>query len=765
MANPDSLKQKTSIFNWLESHEGWLLVFDNADNPEWLWSFFPNNLGGHVLITSRSKRFDVLEIANPLEIPLLTIDEAIDFWRIRIGRELPPQERKAAAALAKDLGYLPLAMEQAGAFLRDKNISFVTYLDRYNERLNKLKNFPAITGDFTEPEKINTEDLKRRRSVFTTWSLNFEAIKQESSAAAELLYLSSYLFPDKIPFHLITTYPQLLGGILSGSLQHENESAIDQLTFLLGIIEKYSLVKSNLYLEIYSIHRLVQDILREELAKEGKLITWLERSIDNVSRKIQTTFVIYSFEPDSELEKAKYKELIKIGKKSRISLEDTLKGQQLQLRRQLIPHAEKIIRIARRRSYESRSLSILLSDVAQEFEQQKRYNEVEPLLQQLVSIHRRTRGDFAIATTIKRLATTLFYQGNLEEAEKLFTEAHSPAKESIDDALIQSLLNADYHTFVAGIRHFQNRHDEAEKLYGEAALLYSEIWKADEVDQYDLKILSLESTDALPDAGKNLVAVANIQGLFRARIFDRNGVIVVDRECDELLPHIRLSLKLHTAFDSHELNNSTKQEILKDVFLLLEYPYLDSLSLITSNLKKEAFYYVDRGYFRKAEKVLRRVLSIQEKVLGSETQEAMSTINDLARLYNKKGDFEKTVKRIPLKILFNKPFSTSEGIEAMLLAAEAAEQLSKILLAERYFKQALTYAPARYGADALEVQHIKEKYGAFIKRHTGMNGIEIINYFSIVFLRSVFRGSRFAFIAICISMIISFATWLLEKLR
>jgi len=87
---------------------------------------------------------------------------------------------------------LPLAMEQAGAYISKIKCSFQDYLSSYRERgLRLLEKFPASTGKYPQ-------------SVATTWSLNFEQVMQKSTAAAELLYASAFLDHDNIPFEIIS---------------------------------------------------------------------------------------------------------------------------------------------------------------------------------------------------------------------------------------------------------------------------------------------------------------------------------------------------------------------------------------------------------------------------------------------------------------------------------------------------------------------------------------------------------------------------------
>src|SRR5262249_54912686 len=110
----DPREAHEAVKRWLENSTAWLLVLDNADQPQALQPWLPRHGKGHILLTSRAQVFHALGITRPIEIQEMTPGEALEFLFKRTGR---PEEdaagSKAAAELAKELGYLPLALEQA----------------------------------------------------------------------------------------------------------------------------------------------------------------------------------------------------------------------------------------------------------------------------------------------------------------------------------------------------------------------------------------------------------------------------------------------------------------------------------------------------------------------------------------------------------------------------------------------------------------------------------------------------------------------------
>ncbi len=88
---------------------------------------------------------------------------------------------------------LPLALDQAGAYIEETRCGLSQYHDLYATRRKELL---LRRGRFP----IDHPD-----SVATTWSLSFQKIEQENPSAADLLRLLTFLDPDAIPEEIITS--------------------------------------------------------------------------------------------------------------------------------------------------------------------------------------------------------------------------------------------------------------------------------------------------------------------------------------------------------------------------------------------------------------------------------------------------------------------------------------------------------------------------------------------------------------------------------
>jgi hypothetical protein len=107
---PSLEEQMEVLFDALGQRTRWLLIYDNATEPASLEGLRPPAGGGHLLITSRNPAWR--GVATSLGIDVLPRSQAVAFLRQRGGLNEP-----AAAALAEALGELPLALEQAAAYL------------------------------------------------------------------------------------------------------------------------------------------------------------------------------------------------------------------------------------------------------------------------------------------------------------------------------------------------------------------------------------------------------------------------------------------------------------------------------------------------------------------------------------------------------------------------------------------------------------------------------------------------------------------------
>lgn len=161
----------------------WLLIFDNAEEPQTLAPWLPTR-GGHLIITSRNPGWD--EIAAPVEVNLFDRSESVTLLQ----RRIPGLPATAAGRLAEHLGDLPLAVAQAAIFMADTGIPTDEYLDHLNRHAAQLL-------DNGRPGGYPT-------SLAASINLAADSLLRDSPPAAQLLNLCAVLAPEPIPLTVFT---------------------------------------------------------------------------------------------------------------------------------------------------------------------------------------------------------------------------------------------------------------------------------------------------------------------------------------------------------------------------------------------------------------------------------------------------------------------------------------------------------------------------------------------------------------------------------
>ena len=165
--------------------------------------------------------------------------------------------------LADELGYLPLALEQAAAYIETVGGGFAEYLAKYRRQGVTIFQKGEPSTDYP-------------KTVATTWTLSFAAVKESSPASAELLTAAAFLVPDSVPIEIFTRGGSKLGDLLAQALEGVDE---DPLVFweLLEPLERYSLVQ-RLPDDAFKLHRLTQEVVKDSLGEEGRR-AWAERVV------------------------------------------------------------------------------------------------------------------------------------------------------------------------------------------------------------------------------------------------------------------------------------------------------------------------------------------------------------------------------------------------------------------------------------------------------------------------------------------------------
>jgi tetratricopeptide (TPR) repeat protein len=253
---PEADQQRTAVAvrGWLAGNRRWLLVVDNAPEPQAatglaaplarLVDLLPQVIGGQVLVTSRDVRWE--RDAHLATLDLFTPQEAVRFLLGRSGS----QDATAAGEVAELLGHLPLALEQAGAYTREAAISLGDYLQR-------LERFPELALEKGAPRGRDPAD-----TVAATWQVSLDHVRPVPGAL-ELLEVCAFLAAEDIPRELVTQP-------LNPPPEDESLAALASDPFALdqavAALRRYGLVKATE--QTLAVHRLLQQVVRASLAPE-----------------------------------------------------------------------------------------------------------------------------------------------------------------------------------------------------------------------------------------------------------------------------------------------------------------------------------------------------------------------------------------------------------------------------------------------------------------------------------------------------------------
>jgi len=199
-----------------------------------------------------------------LGLDLLSSDAATRYLLERVARRRHNAGDEAAAwSIANELGHLPLALEQAAAFIIEVRWSF----DKYREQLRDAR--PELLSEHWEG------GTRYPASVAKTWSITLE---QLSLLARSFLRIAAWFAPDAIPRSVFSADRNVLAEALG------EEETVSDLAFekALGELDRFSLI--HLTAETVSVHRLLQAVEQDSLGEEERKrwLLWAARLFNAV---------------------------------------------------------------------------------------------------------------------------------------------------------------------------------------------------------------------------------------------------------------------------------------------------------------------------------------------------------------------------------------------------------------------------------------------------------------------------------------------------
>ena len=260
----------SGTLDWLRRREKlWCLVVDNLDELEMsvdmrklLTGHWKQAAHGHIIITTRREASEIgeetgIEESSCIDLKCLTDEEGIDFLRMRTG--VARENNSEIRELVQELGGLPLALDQAAAYIRCLHQPIKEYMKKYRkQKLLLLKKKKARNlVENTSPERL---------AIHTTWLLNFDHISHISKEMelgeipTLVMKVSAFLGPDDIPYEVIN----------EGLNKVDDTEAISDLcdqAEIVSLLTRFSLFQ-RYGTHSFSVHRLVQEVIRSDMEKQ-----------------------------------------------------------------------------------------------------------------------------------------------------------------------------------------------------------------------------------------------------------------------------------------------------------------------------------------------------------------------------------------------------------------------------------------------------------------------------------------------------------------
>lgn len=398
-----------AVLAWLTCHRGWLMIFDNVEDPGLLKRFLPTARHGSLLFTSQRPTLDTL--AWPLTVEQMSLEESTLFLRRRAS--LPQPDNEAIVAIGEALGGLPLALDQAAAYVEETRCGWRHFLQVFQAQPLYL------LGE-------RNAHAEHPASVTKTFALAFANVQQKNRVAADLLLLCTFLAPDAIPEEILTAS-------IADSVQ-SMAAAVLQFNAAMRDLLTYALIQRNADMRTVTIHRLVQAVLKQLMDEETRHI-WAEQAI----RAVYQTFSSIDFSAWSQCER-------------------------------LLPHV-LVCAINAEEKVANLQLADLLRKAADYLFERAQYRQAEVLYQRALAIRERVLGPehSQVADALYGQGKLLYAQGQYERAGQIFQRALDIWEKGSDIAHsdVAEVLNG-----LANVSCELGQFERAETLYQRARSLW-----------------------------------------------------------------------------------------------------------------------------------------------------------------------------------------------------------------------------------------------------------------------------------------------------
>ncbi|KAF7986449.1 hypothetical protein HWV62_31215 [Athelia sp. TMB] len=679
--HPDHAVRLLAARRWLEkSPHSWLLILDDvtAEVISFLREHLPHeNTHGAIMITTRTSQVAgaILNAGDQqdciLELLPLTTEQSVNLLAKASGLrdQGNKTDQESVETLAKQLGCLPLALEQAGAYMKQKHIPARELHTLYDG--SALKNVIHWENTLSNYEK---------RSVIAAFSIPLQNLRQVSLATSNLFNVLAHFDPESIPLNIIVHGAQVCRGRLADKHKPSQSSISDD--------NANSECAPNAVPHSMSMLETVIDLICSKDSLREAMNRFEECSLaqpsfgDNPSLHIHDLIQLVVLNRSRAADQVDECHAVAVTLLTSAfnTLDNYWLPQSWAACERFVPHLISLEKHRPAQTPPNREFMEMSQAIGMYFQKCGRYDDAEVILSRVLAQREMAAGvgDDHLDTlgTVQALAETYMALGKYDKAEAFFGRALAGREKQIGADHRDTLETLDG---LAYLRYLQSQDDDAEELYvrlagklevqlgpehldtlesaENLANVYKRQGKYDVAKTLYARVLAGRIEQLGPEHPDTLTTMGNLGELYSeqgkyneaepllARVLRRRETqFGVDHPDTLFVVHSLASL--YEAQDKYDEAETLYVRVLagEEKQLSAEHPE----ALVT--VHNFALLRVRQGRWEEAEELFRRALAGQVKVQGDSRPSTRVTMKNLAYLYQRQGrDEEAEALRARLK--------------------------------------------------------------------------------------------------------------------
>ena len=601
-----------SVLQWISGiQEEWLIVFDNADNlpPDVVAKFIPPGNRGNILITSRNRSMGrLIAFENVIEINEMEEADAVTLLLKASCLDASAEHLHAAKNIVTSLGCMPLAVDQAGAYIEAGKCDINKYLTQFSSHRQTLMLDTTFRG---------ASDYDR--TVYGAWDLSFKEIEKRASgqssggdaqaakAAILILGICAFYHHSDISEDIFRSAAEESGKYVAdskiannlphavNSLNHtllalDNDGHWDDFIYRqgIGVLLSFSLIRRDQSMKMLSVHPLIHCWSREQMSKTEQ------------QRMYEIGTIILSCAISRRLTSYDYglRQLIYSHIKA-----NELHSSEMNLTKQYYDD-------------KCNNFKFVMEEIGD-------WNNAEQLAMEILSMRRKLLGEKHpdTLTSMGSLARTYYHQGKLSEAEQLEIQILHMRKKLLvaeHPDILTSMGN------IARTYHRQGKLDEAEQLEVQVLDMRMKLFGAEH-------LCTITSMGCLARTYYHQGKLNEAEQLV-VQVLDMRKKLLGEKHPDSLT-----SMGYLARIYRHQKKlNEAEQlgvQVLELRKKLLGTKHPDTL-LSMGDL---ASTYLHLGKLNEAEQLEAQVLDMRKKLLGAKHPDTLTSMGNLARTYCYQG--------------------------------------------------------------------------------------------------------------------------------